>query len=455
MKGTGRFSGYDRISFRKDLASGLIVGVIAIPLGMAFAIASGVKPEYGLYTTIVAGILISLFGGSRYQIGGPTGAFVPVLLAITLQYGYESLLMAGLLSGVFLVAMGLFRLGAWIQYMPKPVVAGFTSGIAVIIFASQLPSLLGLDDLEKHERFMNNMVEIGKHLSFVNVYSLAAAAISFAGIAASRKWLPKIPSSLVGLFISAVAASIFFQGQVETIGSLYGNIPGTLPSFRVPGFTMERIEQLMVPALMIAMLGGIESLLSAVVADEMTSGRHNSNRELIGQGIANIVTPLFGGIPATGAIARTATNVKSGARSPVSGIVHGLVVLLVLLLFAQYASRIPLSSMAPILLLAAWNMSERKSFIRILKSNMSDAVVLLCTFLLTILMNLTVSVTAGIVLSTFFFLVRRYGPIRASVPGRATDHSGELKPSTSDGHFLDRNGESILPDKQNASSARR
>lgn len=406
MKLSGRFEGYTTAALRKDLISGFIVGIIAIPLGMAFAIASGVKPEYGIYTTIIAGILISLLGGSRYQIGGPTGAFVPILLAIALQYGYENLLLAGMLAGVMLVLMGLFKVGALIKYMPKPVTTGFTAGIAVIIFTGQLPNLLGLGYLEKHESFHLSIAEIGSHLDSLNIYSLVVAAVCLAGMFLSKRLIPQIPPSLSGMLLSAAVAGLLFNGQVDTIGSVYGGIPTALPQLRIPDLSWEHLGQMISPALMIAMLGGIESLLSAVVADGMTASRHNSNRELIGQGIANIVTPLFGGIPATGAIARTATNVRSGAFSPFSGVIHSIVVLLVLLLFAKHASGIPLASMAPILAIVAWNMSERKTFMHMLKSKTSDSVVLAGTFLLTVFTNLSIAVIAGLVLSLLFFIKR-------------------------------------------------
>lgn len=406
MKWTGRFDGYHAAAFRKDLISGLIVGIIAIPLGMAFAIAVGVKPEYGIYTTIVAGILVSFFGGSKFQIGGPTGAFIPILFAIVFQYGYENLLIAGFLAGIILVLMGVFKLGVLIRFIPRPVTIGFTTGIAVIIFSGQIASFLGLTAIERHENFLPNMKEIVMHLSTTNIYNILTAGVCLAVILLTPRVLPKVPGSLVGLIISSVVAAVFFSGDVATIGSSYGAIPSTLPHFHIPEITWERINTLIGPAFLIAMLGSIESLLSAVVADGMTGSRHNSNRELIGQGIANMVTPLFGGIPATGAIARTATNIKNGAFSPLSGIIHGIVVLFVLILFAPYASEIPLASMAPILMLVAWNMSERKEFLHILKSKTSDSVVLLLTFLLTVFFNLTTAVEIGLILAVILFVKR-------------------------------------------------
>ncbi|WP_379146534.1 SulP family inorganic anion transporter [Paenibacillus sp. sgz500992] len=406
MTGWGRFKGYSIASLRKDIISGTIVGVIAIPLGMAFAIASGVKPEYGIYTTIVAGILISLFGGSKFQIGGPTGAFIPILFAIAMEYGYENLLIAGMMAGVILVVMGLLRLGVLIKFIPKPVTIGFTAGIAVIIFSGQIANFLGLKDMERHESFVDNMQEIGQHISTVNLYSVLTAVICLAVVMLGMRFAPKVPGSLIGLLFATLVAVLFFSGKVTTIGSAYGDIPNTLPSFHFPVITWERIRQLLRPAFIIAILGAIESLLSAVVADGMTGSRHNSNRELIGQGIANIAAPMFGGIPATGAIARTATNIRSGAASPLSGVIHGVVVFLILLLFAPYASSIPLAAMAPILMVVAWNMSERKEFLHLLKLKTGDSLVLFLTFLLTIFADLTIAVEAGLVLAVILFVKR-------------------------------------------------
>lgn len=406
MKWTGRFNGYHAGLLRKDLVSGIIVGIVAIPLGMAFAIASGVKPEYGLYTTIIAGILISLLGGSKFQIGGPTGAFIPILLAIVMEYGYENLLIAGFLAGIMLVLMGLFRLGSLIKFIPKPVTVGFTAGIAVTIFSGQIGNFLGLQGLKSHEYFHENMKEIVLHFGSINIYSILTACICLAALILTPKYLPKVPGSLVGIILSALAALWLFPGKVATIGSAYGAIPRGLPEFHGIPLAWENIGTMLQPALIIALLGSIESLLSAVVADGMTGTRHDSNKELIGQGIANMVTPLFGGIPATGAIARTATNIKNGAVSPFSGMIHGFVVLLVVILFAPYASDIPLASMAPILMMVAWNMSERKAFAKLAKTRTSDTVILLVTFLLTVFTTLTTAVEAGLVLAALLFIKR-------------------------------------------------
>ncbi|MFJ7828081.1 SulP family inorganic anion transporter [Psychrobacillus sp. NPDC096623] len=397
---------YSMQHFQKDLLSGLIVGVIAIPLAMAFAIASGVKPEYGIYTTIIAGIIISIFGGSKFQIGGPTGAFVPILLGIVITYGYEDLLLAGLLAGIMLVIMGIFKIGTFIKFIPRPVTIGFTSGIAVIIFTGQIANLLGLANIEKHERFIDNMSEIGIHLDTFNIYSLIVGIICLFFIIATPKVLPKVPGPIIGLVTSTIAASLLFNGEVATIGSAYGGITSSLPILQFPEITWERVERLIAPAFAIAVLGGIESLLSAVVADSMTGTKHNSNKELVGQGLANIITPMFGGIPATGAIARTATNIRSGATSRMSGVIHGLFVLLTLLLFAPSASQIPLASMAPVLMMVAVNMSERKPFYKILKRKNGESLVLLLTFVFTVFTSITIAVVVGLALSIILFLQR-------------------------------------------------
>lgn len=406
MLHTSRFGNYTIGSFRRDVIAGIVVGIIAIPLGMGFAIASGVEPEYGIYSTIVAGVLISLFGGSKFQIGGPTGAFIPVLFAVVSQYGYDGLLTAGFMAGIILVAMGLLKLGKLIRYIPRPVITGFTSGIAVLIFSGQIANLLGLRIVEKHERFIPNMHELLARLSTFNIYSVVTGALCFAVmLLVARRW-PKAPGALLGLVVSAMIATLLYDGNVATIGSAFGAIPGTLPGLHMPELSWGRIEMLLGPALIIAMLGGIESLLSAVVADGMAGTRHNSNRELIGQGIANIVTPLFGGIPATGAIARTAANVRSGAVSPLSGVVHGGVVLVVLLMLAPYASRIPLAAMAPVLMVVAWNMSERREFWRVLRTKSGDSLVLVVTFLLTVLADLTTAVAVGMLSAVLLFVKR-------------------------------------------------
>lgn len=428
LRWSGRFEGYSFAHFKKDLISGTIVGIIAVPLAMSFAIASGVKPEYGIYTAIIAGILISLLGGSKYQIGGPTGAFVPILLGIVLVYGYENLLIAGLMAGVMLVLMGVFKLGTLIKFIPRPVTVGFTAGIAIIIFTGQVGNFLGLSNMQQHEKFHMNVLEIASNLSTFNSYSVLVAGISLALILLTPRLFPKVPGALVGIVVSTIIAVLFLQGQVATIGSTYGAIPNTLPQFQIPEITFERIYLLLGPAFVIAMLGGIESLLSAVVADGMTNSKHNSNRELIGQGVANMVSPLFGGIPATGAIARTATNIKTGATSPMSGIIHGVFVLLTLVLLAPLAVHIPLASLAPVLMMVAWNMSERHHFLHIVKLKSGDSLVLVITFLLTVFTSLTFAVQVGLILAVILFAKRMSEMLTVTkVLPNLEEHGGKLQ----------------------------
>lgn len=397
---------YSFARFRKDLISGTVVGIVAVPLAMSFAIASGVAPEYGIYTAIIAGIIISLFGGSKFQIGGPTGAFVPILLGIVVAYGYENLLIAGLMAGVMLVLMGLFRLGTLIKFIPRPVTVGFTAGIAVIIFSGQVGNFLGLEGLSRHEYFIDTVKDIAAHMHTINGYAVIVAVVSLVCIIMTTKVMPRVPGALVGIIVSTVVGVVFFSGQIATIGSTFGDIPSTLPQFAMPEITMEKLYMLLGPAFAIAMLGGIESLLSAVVADSMTNTKHNSNRELVAQGVANIVTPLFGGIPATGAIARTATNIRNGATSRVSGVVHGLFILVTLLVLAPLAIHIPLASLAPVLMVVAWNMSERHHFAHILKLKSGDSLVLVVTFLLTVFTSLTFAVEVGMGLAIILFAKR-------------------------------------------------
>ncbi|MDM5198040.1 SulP family inorganic anion transporter [Fictibacillus enclensis] len=421
-----RFKGYTLSDLRKDLVAGFIVGIVAIPLGMAFAIASGVRPENGLYTVIIAGILISLLGGSRYQIGGPTGAFVPILLGIVMQYGFQNLLIAGFMAGIMLVIMGLLKWGSLIKYIPRPVIIGFTAGIAVIIFSGQISNFLGLKDVEKHEEFHLNMMAIWDKISTFNGKSVLVALVCLALLIAVPKITSKIPPALIGLLGSTLIGFLFFQDQIPTIGTAFGDIPNKLPEFQFFDLSLEKIIYLLPPAIAIALLGGIESLLSAMVADGMKQGyKHDSNKELVGQGIANMVAPLFGGIPATGAIARTATNIRNGAISKVSGVFHGVVVLLVLLLFAPYASLIPLASMAPILMVVAWNMSEKKQFMHVLKTKTMDSVILLTTFLLTVFTDLATAVIAGLLLAFVIFITRMSRALHIKKGKTALTHLSE------------------------------
>lgn len=401
-----RFTGITMSNVKQDLIAGMTVGIVAIPLGMAFAIASGVSPEYGLYTTVIAGLIVALLGGSRYQIAGPTGAFIPILLAIVLQYGFENLLIAGFLAGIMLVLMGIFKLGQLIQFIPRSVTIGFTAGIAVIIFTGQIGDFLGIEGLEKHEYFHENMIQLGQNILNFNLYSLFIATLALAFIIIIPKVAPKIPVFLVALIIPTLITSFFFPNKVATIGTAFGGIPQSLPTFESLHITWDKIVLLWKPAFVIAMLGGIESLLSAVVSDGMTGKKHHSNRELIGQGIANMTVPFFGGIPATGAIARTATNIRSGAVSPLSGVFQSVFVLLTILLFAPLASSIPLAAMAPILMVVAYNMSEYKSFFHILTLRSADSLVILVTFVLTVFVDLTSAVQVGLLLAGISFIKR-------------------------------------------------
>lgn len=401
-----RFRGITADDIRKDLIAGITVGVVAIPLGMAFAIASGVSPEYGIYTTIFAGLIVALFGGSHFQIAGPTGAFIPILLAIVLQYGYEDLLIAGMLAGIMLILMSIFKFGSLITYIPRSVTIGFTSGIAVIIFTGQLENFFGLENIEKKEYFHENMLEIFANLHTINYYSILIAIIGLLIVIFVPRFFPRVPVLLVALIIPTMIVVIFIPDKVATIGSTFGGIPQAFPEFKVPEITFEKLLYLWQPAFAIAMLGGIESLLSAVVADGMTGKKHHSDKELFGQGLANLVTPFFGGIPATGAIARTATNIKSGAVSPLSGVFQSVFVLLTLLLFAPFAVHIPLASMAPILMVVAFNMSEYKTFNKILQMKTADSLVLVTTFLLTVFVNLTIAVPIGLLLAMVSFVRR-------------------------------------------------
>lgn len=397
---------YSGRRLQKDLVAGLTVGVVAIPLAMAFAIAAGVKPEFGMYTTIIAAVVVAIFGGSRYQVTGPTGAFIPVLLSIVLTYGYNNLLLAGFLAGVILVVMGLLKMGTLIKFIPRPVTIGFTAGIAVNIFVGQIPDFFGLTGLQKQEGFIASMQEIITHLSTINPYSVVTAVLCLSIILITPRFWPKVPGSLIGLIVSSVTAYLLYPSQVNTIATAFGQIPSSLPQLKLPDVSLANVQAMLRPGIAIAALGAIESLLSAVVADGMTGKKHNSNKELIGQGLANMVVPLFGGIPATGAVARTATNIKSGATSRVSIFVQSGFVLLTLLFLAPYASNIPLASMAPILMVVAYNMCERKQFASVLRTRSNDAKVLMVTFLFTVLTDLTTAVEVGLLLAMVIFVKR-------------------------------------------------
>ncbi|MBV6420394.1 MAG: C4-dicarboxylic acid transporter DauA [Ignavibacteriaceae bacterium] len=397
--------GYSKKQFTSDLTAGIIVGIVALPLAIAFGIASGVTPEKGLITAIIAGFIISFLGGSKVQIGGPTGAFIIIVYGIVQQYGMNGLILATVMAGVILVIMGFARFGSIIKFIPHPVVIGFTSGIALIIFSSQINDFLGLNIGTVPSEFFQKWVIYSQNLFSINYWSLLIGAISLITILIFPKITHKIPGSIVAIIISTLLVQIFHL-PVETIGSRFGEIPSSIPSPTLPHFDLEVIRNLISPATTIALLAAIESLLSAVVADGMIGGRHRSNMELVAQGAANIVTPLFGGIPATGAIARTATNIKNGGRTPVAGIIHAIVLLLIMLFFGTWAKLIPMATLAAILIVVAYNMSEWRSFVEVFKYPKSDLAVLLTTFFLTIIFDLTIAIQIGMILAVFLFMRR-------------------------------------------------
>jgi sulfate permease, SulP family len=398
--------GYTRAQLAADVAAGVTVGIVALPLAIAFAIASGVSPERGLYTAIIGGFVISALGGSRVQIGGPTGAFVVLVAAIVQQHGLAGLAIATMLAGVILIVLGLVRLGGAIKFIPYPVTIGFTAGIALIIFTSQVKDLLGLRLAAVPGSFAGQWSLLARSLGTANPAALGVAALTFAIIAFWPRVSRRVPGAFVALLAVTAVAQVL-HWPVETIGSRFGTIDAGIPRPALPALTLGAVGPLLGPAFTIAMLGAIESLLSAVVADGMIGGRHRSNMELVAQGIANLVTPLFGGIPATGAIARTATNVKNGGRTPVAGMTHAVTLLIITLFVGRWAALIPLAVLAAILVVVAYHMSEWRTFAAELRgAPRSDVAVLLATFGLTVLVNLTVAIEVGMVLAAFLFMRR-------------------------------------------------
>lgn len=398
--------GYRRGDLLADINAGLTVGVVALPLAMAFAIASGVKPEAGLYTAVIAGFLISAFGGCRLQIGGPTGAFVIIVYGILAEYGAENLAVCTMMAGVILMVMGFSGMGTLIKFIPYPVTMGFTSGIAVLIFSTQIKDFLGLEMASVPAGFLEKMLAIVHHLPSLQPSAIALSVGSLLILWRwPGSWSRRIPASIVVLVVGTIAFR-FLQLDVETIGTRFGGIPASLPKFHLPAFDVSGWGLLIKPATTIALLAAIESLLSAVVADGMTDDRHDSNQELIAQGMANFISPLFGGIPATGAIARTATNVRSGGRSPVAGIIHAATLLTIMLIAAPMAQYIPLASLSAILVLVAFRMGEWHHFARLRRWPGSDAAVFLTSFFLTVLVDLTVAVEVGMVLASVLFIKR-------------------------------------------------
>ncbi|MCT4508325.1 MAG: sulfate permease [Tepidibacter sp.] len=398
------FKSYSKEQFAKDLISGIIVAIIALPLSIALAIASGVSPEKGLYTAIIAGFLISLLGGSKVQIGGPTGAFIVIVYGIIQKFGIEGLTIATFMAGFFLILMGIFKCGNMIKYIPYPITTGFTSGIAVTIFSTQIKDFLGLN-IDIPSEFMHKWIVYFQNLNSFNIQSLLIGVTSILIIILLPKINKKVPSTLVAI-IFCTFATIYFNLNIDTIGSKFSNIPSTLPSITVPNLNINMIITLIPSAITIAILAGIESLLSAVVADGMVGGNHRSNMELVAQGLANIASALFGGIPATGAIARTAANIKNGGRTPISGIVHSITLILFMIILMPYIKLIPMASLSAILIVVSYNMGEWDVFKKIHKFPKSDSLVFLTVFLLTVFFDLVISICVGIVLSSFLFMKR-------------------------------------------------
>ena len=406
---------YSKALFLKDLTAGIIVGVIAIPLAIAFGIASGVSPQQGLITAIIGGLAISLFGGSHVQIGGPTGAFIVIVAGVVAQFGLTGLIIATAIAGVLLVLMGLLKLGDVIKFMPYPIIVGFTSGIALVIFSTQIKDFLGLKALDGSalsvpSDFIEKWICYAKHLGSINPWAAGIAVFTVALSFLWKKVSKVIPGSLVAIVLSTLLVIVLkrYGVEIDTIGNVYPELSGgaPLPKPSTPAITLQSIRLLLGPAFTIAMLGAIESLLSAMVADGVTGKKHNSNTELVGQGLANIFSSFFGGIPATGAIARTMANINNGGRTPVAGIVHAVFLLLVYLFLMPLAANIPFACLAGILVVVAYNMSEWRSFRSLLKNPKSDVLVLLVTFFLTVIFDLTVAISLGLLLACILFIKR-------------------------------------------------
>lgn len=406
--------GYTKKLLAGDITGGLTVGIVALPLSIALAIASGVKPEQGLYTAIFAGAVIAILGGSRAQISGPTGAFIVIVYGIVEKYGYDGLVVATLIAGVLLIAMGIARMGAFLKFVPYPVVVGFTSGIALIIASSQISDLLGLKIEKVPADLIAKWAVYFQHLSTLNYYAIGVGVLSLLIIVFWPRVTRRVPGQLIAILLMTAAVQ-FFHLPVDTIGTRFGDVPNTLPAPHLPAVSLELVQQMFMPALTIAILAGLESLLSAVVADGMTGTRHRSNMELIAQGAGNITSVIFGGIPATGAIARTATNIKAGGKTPFSALIHCVFLLLVLLLIGKWAALIPMATLAAVLLAVAYNMSEWRQFVHLLKSPRGDVAVLVVTFLLTVVIDLTTAIQVGILLAAFVFLQNMSKDTRVSL----------------------------------------
>lgn len=423
---------YNKQQFISDATAGVIVGIVALPLAIAFGIASGVTPEKGIITAIIAGFVISFFGGSRVQIGGPTGAFIIIVYGIIQQYGTTGLAIATIMAGIILVIMGLIKFGSLIKFIPYPVIVGFTSGIALLIFSTQIKDFFGLQLVKVPAEFHEKWLAYFETLSTVNFNVLGISLLALLIMIFWPKVTHRIPGSLIAIIVTTIVV-IVFKLPVDTIGSKFGEIPSNLPSPSFYESDLNVIRNLIGPATVIAILAAIESLLSAVVADGMIGGKHRSNMELVAQGLANIITPIFGGIPATGAIARTATNIKNGGRTPVAGIIHAITLLLIMLFFGSYAKLIPMATLAAILVIVAYNMSEWRAFKSLLKSPKSDVAVLLTTFFLTVIFDLTIAIEIGMVLSVLLFMKRMAEVSNVSVITRELeDAEDQLDPNSID-----------------------
>ncbi|MFC4762870.1 SulP family inorganic anion transporter [Dyella koreensis] len=416
--------GYGWRDLRSDAIAGLTVAIVALPLAMALAIASGTTPEKGLYTAIVAGFLISALGGSRVQIGGPTAAFIPVVFVVIQKFGFGGLILCTLLAGLMLIGAGLLRLGTLMKYMPQPVITGFTAGIAVSIFSSQIKDALGLSMGTVPADFLERWMAYAQHLSTTQPAAVALTLVSLAVIMAIRRWRPGWPGFLIALIV-CTALGVGLALPAETIGSRFGGLPSNLPIFDVPHIPFERTRELLPSSFTIAFLAGVESLLSAVVADGMIGGRHRSNGELVAQGVANVGSALFGGLPATGAIARTATNVRAGGRTPVAGMIHAALLLVFMLALAPLMKFVPLAALAAVLLVVAWNMSEIEHFRHTLSAPKGDGLVLLLTFGLTVFFDLTVAIEVGLVVSAFVFMFRMADAVEVSAGIKLLDENGD------------------------------
>ena len=397
--------GYTRDAVMRDLIAGVVVGIVALPLALAFAIASGVPPERGLYTAIIAGFLISALGGSRVQIGGPTGAFVVIVYGIMQRFGYDGLVIVTIIAGVILILLGLARMGALIKFIPYPVITGFTSGIAVIIFSSQVKDFLGLQMGAVPADFTEKWLAFADKFGTISIPTTLVACGTLVLLVVWPRISRIVPAPFVAMIVATAVVRIFHL-PVATIGSRFGGVPSALPAPHLPHLSIYDLRAYISPALTVALLAAIESLLSAVVADGMINTRHKSNMELVAQGIANIASPIFGGIPATGAIARTATNIRTGGRTPLAGMTHALTLLLILIFFGKWAAMVPLAALAAILVVVAYHMSEWRSFAGLLRAPKSDIVVLILTFGLTVFVDLTVAVQVGIVMASLLFMKR-------------------------------------------------